>query len=79
MTDTKQPASDAQLAAASTAPKSKGRKLRTPFRRRRGDAVQENKALAKIQTKSFFIIYYLFKKEFSTIEIHSFIFLHAKL
>lgn len=43
MTDTKQPAPDAQSAATSSAPKSKGRKLRTPFRRRRGDAVQEHK------------------------------------
>lgn len=44
MTDNKQPASDAQSAAAPTAAKTKGRKLRTPFRRRRGDAVQNNKA-----------------------------------
>lgn len=44
MTDKKQPASDAQSAAAPTAAKTKGRKLRTPFRRRRGDAVQNNKA-----------------------------------
>lgn len=44
MTDTKQPTSDAQSVAASTAPKGKGRKLRTPFRRRRGDATQDNKA-----------------------------------
>lgn len=43
MTDTKQPASDASASAAPSAPKGKGRKLRTPFRRRRGDAVQENK------------------------------------
>lgn len=44
MTDKKQPASDAQSAAAPTAAKAKGRKLRTPFRRRRGDAVQDSKA-----------------------------------
>lgn len=44
MTDKKQPASDAQSAAAPTAAKTKGRKLRTPFRRRRGDAIQNNKA-----------------------------------
>lgn len=44
MTDKKQPASDAQSAAAPTAAKTKGRKLRTPFRRRRGDAAQNNKA-----------------------------------
>ncbi|HHU94349.1 MAG TPA: rRNA pseudouridine synthase [Alcaligenaceae bacterium] len=43
MTDPKQPAPDAQSAASSSASKSKGRKLRTPFRRRRGDAVQESK------------------------------------
>lgn len=43
MTDTKQPASDASASAAPSAPKGKGRKLRTPFRRRRGDAVQEHK------------------------------------
>lgn len=40
MTDKKQPAPDVQSAAE---PRSKGRKLRTPFRRRRGDAVQEHK------------------------------------
>lgn len=44
MTDTKQPAPDNQLAAAPSTSKGKGRKLRTPFRRRRGDAVQEQKA-----------------------------------
>lgn len=43
MTDTKQPASDTQSVAAPSAAKGKGRKLRTPFRRRRGDAVQEQK------------------------------------
>lgn len=43
MTDTKQPAPDNQLAAAPSTSKGKGRKLRTPFRRRRGDAVQEQK------------------------------------
>lgn len=43
MTDTKQPTSDVQSVAASTTPKGKGRKLRTPFRRRRGDATQDTK------------------------------------
>lgn len=40
MTDTTQPTPEA-LAAATAAPKGKGRKLRTPFRRRRGDSIQE--------------------------------------
>lgn len=43
MTDTKQPAADGAVVASTSAPKGKGRKLRTPFRRRRGDAVQEQK------------------------------------
>lgn len=43
MTDTKQPAADGAVVASTSAPKAKGRKLRTPFRRRRGDAVQEQK------------------------------------
>lgn len=38
MTDKKQPESEAQSLVAPTAAKKKGRKLRTPFRRRRGDA-----------------------------------------
>ena len=43
MTDTKQPAADGAVVASTSAPKGKGRKLRTPFRRRRGDALQEQK------------------------------------
>lgn len=43
MTDTKQPTADGVVVASTAAPKGKGRKLRTPFRRRRGDAVQEQK------------------------------------
>lgn len=43
MTDTTQPAADGAVVASTSAPKGKGRKLRTPFRRRRGDAVQEQK------------------------------------
>jgi len=43
MTDTTQPAADGAVGASTSASKGKGRKLRTPFRRRRGDAVQEQK------------------------------------
>ena len=42
MTDTTQPTTDASVAPTVT-PKGRGRKLRTPFRRRRGDAVAEQK------------------------------------
>lgn len=53
MTDTKQPAPDTELAAAPSTSKGKGRKLRTPFRRRRGDAVQEQKTRKPRGSTSF--------------------------
>lgn len=51
MTDTTQPTPEA-LVAATAAPKGKGRKLRTPFRRRRGDSIQENQSRKSRSTVS---------------------------